>query len=311
MSKNWLSDFAFEDGAFLVKKTGHLVPFNLSLVTDILAWMSFFTLAQGWRIWHMARGHRAPRIAFLPDQPRPWYFIWPVMHAAGALIEKDIDKADVIFHFDDSTHSAAKCPQIADNVKFINFKCHDVSKSHVAKAFDDVAGYSLGVDPRTFNGLMVEKSEVNATHDGRVLQGPAEPVEGKSYQRLINNEISGDMVEDLRTTIVGGEPTIVFRKRRPLARRFMNENADVHMQRPVDCFSAEEIDLIKRFAAKIGLDWGGVDVLRDAETGKIYIVDANKTDMGPPVALPLGQKLRSTRLMARRFAACYAPKVRG
>ena len=32
---------------------------------------------------------------------------------------------------------------------------------------------------------------------------------------------------------------------------------------------------------------------------------------GPPVALPLGQKLRSTRLMARRFAACYAPKVRG
>ena len=74
-----------------------------ALLTDIAVWMSFFTLAQGWRLWHRLCGHRAPRIAFSPDQPRPWYFIWPVLHAAGAIIEKDSEKADVIFHFDDAT----------------------------------------------------------------------------------------------------------------------------------------------------------------------------------------------------------------
>lgn len=310
MSKNWLSDFHFENGAFLVKKTGHYVPANLSLFTDILAWMSFYTLAQGWRLGHRLRGHRAPRIAFLPDQPRPWYFIWPVLHAAGAIIEKDVHKADVIFHFDDSTHSEARRPQIDHDAKFINFDCRDVSKSLVATAFEKAAGYSLAVDPATYDGLMVEKSEINATHDGRIVQGPMEFIEGKSYQRLVNNEIAGDLVEDLRTTIVAGEPTIVFRKRRALQRRFANENSAVRQLLPNDCYSADELNIIRAFVKEIGLDWGGVDVLRDADTGKIYIVDANKTDMGPPIALPLGQKLRSTRLMARRFAENYAPKIR-
>ncbi|MAK60707.1 MAG: hypothetical protein CMK09_06985 [Ponticaulis sp.] len=310
MSKNWLSDFQFEDGAFLVKKTGHTVPMNLGLFGDILVWMSFFTLAQGWRLWHWARGHRAPRIAFLPDQPRPWYFIWPVLHAAGAKIEKDLHKADVIFQFDDSTHCNAKRPQVTQSVKYINFNCLDVSKSLVAKAFEKVSGYSLAVDPTTYTGMMVEKSEINAAHDGRTLQGPAARLEGKSYQRLVDNQIPGDLVEDLRTTVVAGEPTIVFRKRRPVHRRFANENCDVRLMLPGDCFSTDELAIIRSFVSEIGLDWGGVDVLRDAGTGKIYIVDANKTDMGPPVALPLGQKLRATRLMARKFAASYAPKVR-
>ncbi len=308
MSKNWLSDFKIQDGGVLVKKTGHTVPFNLGLVNDILTWMSFYSLAQGWRIWQRIQGHRAPRIAFLPDQPRPWYFIWPVMHAAGAIIEKDVNKADVIFHFDDSTLCDADKPEVAHPVKFINFACNDVSKSLVASTFTRVAGYDLAVDPSAYDGLMVEKSEINAAHDGRIVQGPMEPIEGKSYQRLVDNSIEGDLVEDLRTTLVGGEPTIVFRKRRPLSRRFLNENTDVTLTSPQAVFSAEEIEVIKNFATELGLDWGGVDVLRDKRDGRIYIVDANKTDMGPPVAMPLGQKLRSTRYMARKFRASYGPK---
>ena len=56
------------------------------------------------------------------------------------------------------------------------------------------------------------------------------------------------------------------------------------------------------------MDWGGVDVLRDRATGKIFIVDANKTDMGPPIALQLGHKLKATRRMAKAFAAAYIDK---
>ena len=67
------------------------------------------------------------------------------------------------------------------------------------------------------------------------------------------------------------------------------------------------MDIIRNFTKEIRLDWGGVDVLRDSADGKIYIVDANKTDMGPPIALPLGQKLRATRRLARIFAEQLAP----
>lgn len=311
MSKNWLSDFKVEDGAFLVKKTGHYIPMKWSLLANILVWMSFYTLTQGWRIWHRICGHRRPRIAFVPDVPRPWYFIWPVLHAAGALIEKDLTKADVIFHFDDSTLSAAHLPDEANpNAKLINFGCTDVSKTIVADAFARAAGYSLAVDPREYDGPMVEKSEINAAHDGRIIEGPMDPIEGKTYQRLIDNRIDGDLVEDLRTTFVNGEPTIVFKKRRPQSRRFLNENSDVSYTFPNACFTADEIDIIRRFAREIGLDWGGVDVLRDAKSGQIFIVDANKTDMGPPVAMKLGDKLRTTRLMAKAFSAAYAPKIR-
>ena len=135
-----------------------------------------------------------------------------------------------------------------------------------------------------------------------------EPLDGKTYQRLIDNEIEGGLVEDLRCCIVGGAPTVVFRKRRPIARRFLNENVDVILDEPRKCYSAEEIEVISAFAKEIGLEWGGVDVLRDRKSGKIFIVDANKTDMGPPVALNLGDKLKATRRMARAFVLAFAPR---
>ena len=45
-------------------------------------------------------------------------------------------------------------------------------------------------------------------------------------------------------------------------------------------------------------DWAGLDILRDAD-GRIYVVDVNKTDVGPIIALPCSDKIRSTALLAR------------
>ncbi|MCI4645853.1 MAG: hypothetical protein MRY64_13820 [Hyphomonadaceae bacterium] len=306
----WLNDFAYRDGAILVKKTGHRVPATLGLVHDVFTWLSFYFFAESWRTWRFLTGHRRPTIAFYPDKPRPWYFIWPVMHVAGAKLIDDTSQADIVFHFEDTTQTANPVPQTKPGATLVNFACDDVSKTRVAEAWAKVAGYDLAVDPRTHTGRMVEKSELNAAHDGRIIEGPMDPLPGKTYQRLIDNEIEGGLVEDLRCCIVGGEPTITFRKRRPLARRFLNENAEVLIDQPSNCYTADEIDVIRAFCSELGLDWGGVDVLRDRETGRIYAVDANKTDMGPPVALKLGYKLRATRQMARAFAARLAPRRR-
>jgi hypothetical protein len=306
----WTSDFVVEDDIVTVKKTGHRFVLDLKLWHDIFTWCCFYFFTVLWRAKRALTGHRSPTIAFLPSKPRPWYLIWPVMHCAGARLVDDVGNADIVMSFDDSTVCNPQLPDLAQRtrpVRTVNFNCRDISKTTIATAFDRVAGYSLSVDPATYQGPIVDKSEINAAHDGRIVQGPIERTPGRSYQRLIDNEIEGGLVEDLRTCTVNGEPVLVFLKRRPLDRRFANENVDVAWVRPEQVYTPAEIDLIRRFTKEIRLDWGGVDVLRNRADGRIYIVDANKTDMGPPVALPLGQKLRATRLLARAFGTAFAP----
>jgi hypothetical protein len=107
----------------------------------------------------------------------------------------------------------------------------------------------------------------------------------------------------MRTPTVGGRPACVFLKRRRIGERFANANAEVILARPEDVYSPAEMAAIAAFCDRLGLDWGGLDVLRDATEGRLYIVDANKTDMGPPTALPLADKLHATRILAKAFRA--------
>jgi len=91
----------------------------------------------------------------------------------------------------------------------------------------------------------------------------------------------------------------VFIKPRPVADRFANHNARVNLAKPRDVFSADEIEKLSAFARAMGLDWGGLDVLRDGPSGRLYVVDVNKTDMGPPIALPFLHKLAAVARMGR------------
>jgi hypothetical protein len=304
----WTSDFVFENGTVRVKKTGHRIRLDLQLAQDAAVWLAFYLRAELWRMQALFASRRPARIAFLSDQPRPWYLIWAVMAAMGARVVADPAEADIVMQFDDATLSPR--PALPDfggaSPRLVNVECQDVSKSAVADAFERAAGYSLAVDPLTYAGLMVDKSEENAAHDGRILMGPRPAEPGRCYQKLIDNEVAGGLVEDLRTVTVGGKPVVVFRKRRPLAQRFANTNAEVDWVLPHDVYSASEIALIGRFARELRLDWGGIDVLRHSGDGRIYVVDANKTDMGPPIALPLRDKLRTVRRIARAFREAFA-----
>ena len=52
-------------------------------------------------------------------------------------------------------------------------------------------------------------------------------------------------------------------------------------------------------SGRMGLDWGGLDVLRDRVDGRLYVVDVNKTDVGPVIALSWTDKMRSMRLLGQ------------
>jgi hypothetical protein len=296
----WLKDFEFGLTGLKVRKTGAHVPYSPSVLKQVYAWFAYFFSAQ-----RIEPATPSFTIAFSPERARPWYLIWAVSRAAGAKYEKDISKADVVMHFEDATYSPNDPPvKLKPNAKLINFNARDVSKSNVSRACG-VAFGTLAVDPTKHIGQAVEKSEINAAHDGRIVQCPTQPIPGRVYQRVIDNRMASNpnWVEDLRTCTVGGKPVCVFIKRREVTKRFLNTNTEVLLRAPDEVFTPEEMQQIGVFTHEIGLDWGGVDVLRDRADGRLYIVDANKTDMGPPIGLNLPDKLVATRLLAKAFRA--------
>ncbi|XBQ14996.1 MAG: hypothetical protein ABL308_08475 [Oceanicaulis sp.] len=298
----WWRDFTFERGAVRVRKTGALVPVSAGVAGEVLAWLRFYLAVEAAGASRRADG---PKIWFAPDRPRPWYLVWAAGKLAGLRTVADPAEANLGFYFDDATSGAA--PEHI-GARMINAGCTDVSKSRVAAVFEAVTGRTLAVDPASFDGPMAVKSETNGVHDGRVVAGPAAAEPGLVYQRLIDNLAGDGLVEDLRCPTVAGDVPVVFLKRRPLAERFANHNSQVRMLDPGAVFSAEERGLIADFCAAMGLEWGGLDVLRDRSDGALWIVDVNKTDMGPPTALPLADKMAATRRIAASLRA-YAEKI--
>lgn len=296
----WLRDFEFGLTSLRVRKTGARVPYSPSVLAQVTAWFRYFFAAQ-----RIEPATPAFTIAFTPERARPWYLIWAVSRAAGAKLTKDASQADVVMQFEDATYTPNPVPaRLKPGVKLINFGCTDVSKTRVARASEIAFGTPLMIDPAAYVGPAVEKSEINAAHDGRVVQCPTPAVPGRSYQRLIDNRsVDPNLVDDLRTCTVGGKPACVFIKRRPVAKRFLNTNTEVLLRKPEEVFTPEEIAQISAFTHEIGLEWGGVDVLRDRTDGRLYIVDANKTDMGPPISLNLPDKIKATRMLAAAFRA--------
>lgn len=306
----WTADFYYERGRIKVRTTGADIPFDRALVEEALLWFAYYVPVRTAAAW--ARLTRpGPRVWFTPHRPRPWYLVWAAMAWGGARIAASPDRADAAMYFEDSALGLA--PNTGPARRF-NYACTDVTKSHVGKVFEETFGYPLAVDPALVSGPVVEKGEDNGVHDGRIVQAPCRALPGKTYQRLIDNSsvaLGEDYVDDLRTPCVAGAPVLVFIKRRHKTDRFANHNSSVTLVTPDSVFSADEIAAIGRFCAAMRLDWGGLDILRDRDSGRLYIVDVNKTDMGPPIALPLSAKLTATRLLADAFLRLIDSGVAG
>lgn len=183
-------------------------------------------------------------------------------------------------------------------------------KASIEQVHLDVFAYSAGIDPLTFKGVGVVKSRRNARHDGRVVRFPiARPDPRKVYQRLIDNEVDvarrqdyrGE-VEDIRLCTLRGRPIVCYLKRRLTVSRFLNANTSAQLVNdPRDVLSAEELALVAAFCKAAYFDYGGLDILRDRKTMKIYIVDANNTPRGPPKELPDDQRDEALRRIGDAF----------
>ena len=176
-----------------------------------------------------------------------------------------------------------KMEEISKTKKVINLYSRDISKKFIDKIHQDVFGYATIVDPLIYNDKIVRKNDINAKHDGVIIQGPIDSVEnGFIYQRLIDNGYSNDLVMDIRVPIVSKALDFVYIKLRSIDERFKNTTVDTKTKNIDEILNQEEIELINEYCSRLKLEYGELDVLRDKKDGKIYVVDVNNTPQGPP-----------------------------
>ena len=295
---NWFSDLKFHwDASVTVRKTGVRITLKDLTAGELSKFFGYLGLLLLQAAAVRISGRRRYRICFVPDRPRPWYVVWSAATLAGARFVRDPAQADVIFYFEDVTIGS---PPRLDDRSVLNGGVPDISKTTVAARFGKVAGYELAIDPTCYRGKAVEKSEVNGAHDGRIVDCPTLPRAGKSYQRFVDSS-DGTTAFDYRTTVINRKPRFVLVKTKPAEQRLSIHNASVHLSSLDKIFSRSEVEIIERYAEEMQLDWGALDVLRDRQSGKIYIVDVNKTDTGPAVDLNLRDREHFKREVARAF----------
>jgi hypothetical protein len=217
-------------------------------------------------------------------------------------------KADVVIHWEDCsvrpTHAVLE--ERHRHQRVLNVQCTDITKQRVDEVHQAVFGYRLEINPLQHRGRCVKKSNANATHDGTILECPiAERDEASVYQKEVNNRIDGHYIEDIRVPVFGRVIPFCYRKRRPIVSRFSNENTSASLCEVETMLSRREVQQVLAFCEAMGLDYGELDVLRDRDDGRLYIVDVNNTPWGPPNHLDRESVPVALQRLAQAFASAF------
>jgi len=216
-------------------------------------------------------------------------------------------------HFEDTTIRPANTfiTSLRNNHKILNAQCLDISKQRVDEVFETVFGYPLAVDPTTYNGPCVRKSNKNAVHDGKIISCPTEPEPGYVYQKHIDTEQPDGRYMDIRVPIMGSDVPFALKRYKDHSDMF-DVTTGAELFATPDVLTKEEVANILTFCRTMGLDYGELDVLRDNKDGRIYIVDVNNTPSGPigPLYNDRGSLFRWYTLLATSLVTEFQPKDR-
>jgi hypothetical protein len=231
-------------------------------------------------------GARRATVLFYPEVPYARAVMYKICHTLGYSMTRRVNsKANVVVNWEDVTNRRAyeSLTRLSAQHTVINLRCTDISKRHVDRVHARVFGYSTEIDPLTHRGPCVKKSDVNAVHDGTIIQCPITQREERCiYQKVIDNIGRDGNAHDIRVPVFGSRIPFCYLKSRPRAQRFGNENLAVALHNTAELLTDEEVGMLLRFSADIGLDYGELDVLRDHGDQRIYVVDVNPTPDGPP-----------------------------
>ncbi len=242
------------------------------------------------------------------------YVTWKVFWFCNLAITEHPERADLAIAWNPSTTYApdeAKLQCLESSLRVINARCTDIRKSTVDAAQEVAFGYSLSIDPTRYAGSIVRKSETNGAHDGCVLHGPVSQVEpGYVYQRFVSYPTPTGFAE-WRVYIVGSAPVMTSVSYRSDGNRFAAKSDSCAPMSIENAFSADERARMQTFCQRMHLDFGVLDVLRDASDGRVYVSDCNPTACGPSMMeLRFSQQMQIMRVVGREFEREYLAPLR-
>jgi hypothetical protein len=227
------------------------------------------------------------------------------------LTNKMVANPDVIVYFENATYgSASSIRRKYPKARIINVNCPDISKERVHVVHLEALGYSMNLNPKTYIGVAVEKSDENAVHDGQEVMCPVSfPKTDAVYQKVLDNTNEAGEYVDIRVPVIAGKIPLVYLKFKTKKYRFTNKAHRATLHTPEELFSLEEIEQIEKYAAAMKVDFCEFDVLRHKGNQKIYIIDVNKTPYGPPEPLNKRDQEKALKILSNAFIQLIKTKV--
>ena len=220
---------------------------------------------------------------------------------------------DVAVKYQDATFTTpSELASLPVDRPVINRESLDISKERVDQEVEAVFGRGTLVDPTTYRGSIVEKSNLNSRRGWTVVEAPlAARREGFVYQRLIDSTTGDGHYVEYRVPVHDGRIPLVYRKVIDERKRFAKTAESVTIEQPEEHFSAEELDGIRRVCRAMGVDFGELDVLRDRTDGVPYVIDVNHTPYGQLKELDDAGRARAYRTLAASFQQMCESRLAG
>lgn len=231
-----------------------------------------------------------------------------------SLVLPDRPWADLVIAWEDTTFpSPRQHPGSRWGVPPINGRCLDISKRHVDSVHARVFGYPVAIDPATHAGTCLEKSDTNARHDARIVEcRGARPASGKVYQRFVDTLQPQGYYEDIRIAVVCNEVPFCWRRLSAVDGLQDKLAAKFEHSIPVptgELLSPEEVKLVLRFSAELGLDFAEFDGGRDRADGRLYLYDANATSVVRSESSTNEERRLAIKWLAAAFARQFQPRI--
>lgn len=267
----------------------------------------FKDINHGFRKFINSLAGRKIRLLCFPHYPSTGATIFRVAKKLGIEVTNlPTGQFDLAIYWEYATiRSEWQVLESVKNLQVLNLHSRNISKSFVDQMHLKAFGYNAEINPGSFNGKAVRKSDTNAVHDGQIVQCPIASEPGFFYMKLIDSSVSSLEVMDMRIPIIGKTIPHLYRAYRSTEHRFVNVPPRVELEFDVDKWISHiEKSKLLELAELLGMDYCEFDTLRDSD-GKLYVVDANNTPQGPPKNLTKREKKLAVHSLANAFHRAF------
>lgn len=205
-------------------------------------------------------------ILFHPDPLTEVCKLYPVLKGLGIDFHNYKTKPFDLFIYWSYHKSIAEQDEFTLVTSGLNKGCFDVSKTKINEVFDNII-----VNPETYSGVVVRKTELQCSLDEVVLQCPTTKQDGYIYRKFIDT-FENEKPTDLRLFYFGEIKFIC--KKTYLGAMFDRHNY-IWEPQPLFTIPIWKRQEIETKCKSYGFDIGEIDVLKDSNTGECFVIDIN------------------------------------